>query len=440
MKRITEKKFGKKSVFTVDTIIAGDVIDTYEVNVQKDVVKVKNKEYYLVYDSEYNLISDAYDYLNHNDKRLSENTKVHSLYALRYLYIFSEIIETPIENFTRKDFIRLDHFLTGVSVNGNDFEYNILTRRKVDSVNNAFSTYREFYRYLGLDKSPILNERSFSKYTPTIANKGHVKRVEVPKFISTEEFAKIVKYIRENIKDKERRLRDECIVRIMYEGGCRIGEVLGSTLEDYVLKEVNDDEMCFVYIRNRYTDKKYQKAKTCMTIDSRKLYNNYGYETRDVGYQLTFLSIETYDLICDYIDIAHDRAYKKYRDNYDKGKADAVGEYKKSNEDNYYLFLNNRGEPLSVEGWNKELRMIFKGVGLQLDSKVKTDNLNHRFRHGFVMHLIYDLKWPREKVKVRSRHKSYASLDYYYNPTTEQLLDMKNEIQDMILDSEENDE
>lgn len=110
MKRITEKKFGKKSVFTVDTIIAGDVIDTYEVNVQKDVVKVKNKEYYLVYDSEYNLISDAYDYLNHNDKRLSENTKVHSLYALRYLYIFSEIIETPIENFTRKDFIRLDHF------------------------------------------------------------------------------------------------------------------------------------------------------------------------------------------------------------------------------------------------------------------------------------------------------------------------------------------
>lgn len=108
----------------------------------------------------------------------------------------------------------------------------------------------------------------------------------------------------------------------MYEGGCRIGEVLGSTLEDYVLKEVNDDEMCFVYIRNRYTDKKYQKAKTCMNIDSRKLYNNYGYETRDVGYQLTFLNIETYDLICDYIDVAHDRAYKKYRDNYDKGKAD----------------------------------------------------------------------------------------------------------------------
>ena len=226
----------------------------------------------------------------------------------------------------------------------------------------------------------------------------------------------------------------------MYEGGCRIGEVLGSTLEDYVLKEVNDNEMCFVYIRNRYTDKKYQKAKTCMDIDSRKRYNNYGYETRNVGYQLTFLSIETYDLICDYIDIAHDRAYKKYRDNYDKGKADAVGEYKKSNEDNYYLFLNNRGEPLSVEGWNKELRMIFKGVGLQVDSKVKKDNLNHRFRHGFVMHLIYDLKWPREKVMVRSRHKSYASLDYYYNPTTEQLLDMKNEIQDMILDLEENDE
>lgn len=83
-----------------------------------------------MYDSEHNLISDAYDYLNHNDKRLSENTKVHSLYALRYLYIFSEIIQKPIEDFTRKDFIRLDHFLTGVSTNGNTFEYDILTRLK----------------------------------------------------------------------------------------------------------------------------------------------------------------------------------------------------------------------------------------------------------------------------------------------------------------------
>ena len=55
-------------------------------------------------------------------------------------------------------------------------------------------------------------------------------------------------------------------------------------------------------------------------------------------------------------------------------------------------------------------------------------------------HLIYDLKWSREKVMIRSRHKSYSSLDAYYNPTTEQLIDMKNDIQNMILNTEESNE
>ena len=95
---------------------------------------------------------------------------------------------------------------------------------------------------------------------------------------------------------------------------------------------------------------------------------------------------------------------------------------------------------MSIEGWNKELRMIFEKVGLHVDTGVKTDNLSHRFRHGFIMHLIYDLKWSREKVMIRSRHKSYSSLDAYYNPTTEQLIDMKNDIQNMILNTEESNE
>ena len=171
--------------------------------------------------------------------------------------------------------------------------------------------------------------------------------IEVPKYISTDDFAAIIRYIRDNIHEKERKLRDECMVRIMYEGGCRLGEVLGSTLEDYVVSEVNGDDICFLYIRNRTTDKEYQNAKTCMNIHSKRDYHSDAYETKDVGYQLTFLNMDTYDLICDYIDLVHDKVYKKYRINYDNNKADAVGDYKAKNLDNYYLFLNNRGEPLS---------------------------------------------------------------------------------------------
>lgn len=437
MKRITEKKRGKKSIFIVNTVIDGDVINITEINVQVDIVKNKGEKYYLLYDSEFNLISEAYNFLNHNLKRQSVNTKMASMYALRYLYIFSEIIQKPVDRFNRNDFLRLNYFLTGVSVDGSEFEYNLLTKRGANSVNHSFSIYREYFRYLEINNSPILNQSSFSKYVPLNNNKKYHGNIEVPKFISTEEFTKIINYIRKNIKEKERRLRDECIVRIMFEGGCRIGEVLGSTLEDYVLTEVNEKEMCFLYIRNRFSDKKHQKAKTCMNVDNRKIYNNDSYKTKNIGYQITFLNIDTYDLICEYIDVAHDKAYKKHRNNYDENKADSVGEYKKGNENNYYLFLNYKGEPLSIEGWNKELRFIFQKVGLHIDSGVKKDNLNHRFRHGFIMHLIYDLKMPRELVMVRSRHKNYSSLDAYYNPTTEQILQMKNEIEDKILSKED---
>lgn len=440
MKRITEKKTGKKSIFIVENIIAGDVLDTKEINVQVDTVEVKGKNYHLIYDSKYNLISDAYDFLNHNQKKLSNNSLKSAIYALRYLYVFSELIEKTIDNFERNDFLRLNHFLSGVSADGSEYEYNLLTKRGSASINGFFSVYREFYRFLNYEDSPLLKERSFSKYIPSRNSSTGIHNVEVPKYISTDEFTKIIKYIRENIKDKERRLRDECIVRIMFEGGCRLGEVLGSTLEDYVVTEVNDDEICFVYIRNRLSDREDQNAKTCMNILSRKSYSSDVYTTNGVGYQLTFLNMDTYDLICDYIDIAHDKAYKKHKENYNSNKADAVGDYKAKNEDNYYLFLNNRGEPLSDEGWNQELRKIFKAVGIAVDSGTKKDNLSHRFRHGFIMHLIYDLKIPREQVMVRSRHRNYASLDAYYNPTTEQIVKMKTEIEDTILRLEDDDE
>lgn len=331
MKRITEKKNGKKSIFIVENIIDGTMFGSKTINVTTDTVTFKKHEYHLIYNSKYEVIEDAYNFLNHNQKRISVNTKKSAVYALRYLYVFSEIIEKSIQDFMRKDILRLSAFLSGVSADGTEIEYHLLTKRGSETINGFFSVYRELYRYLDLNDAPILAERSFAKYTPAGRRKRPMNGtdVEVPKFISEEEFERIIKYIRENTKNKEQRLRNECIVRIMYEGGCRLGEVLGSTLEDYVIREVNGDEICFLYIRNRVTDNDYQNAKTCMNIHERSNYRLPEYEVNTVGYQLTFLNMDTYDKICDYIDIAHDRAYKKYKTNYDNHAADAVSEYKK---------------------------------------------------------------------------------------------------------------
>ena len=52
---------------------------------------------------------------DHNPKRLSQNSIKASVYALRYLYIYSEVINKPVKNFDRNDFLRLNYFLSGVS-------------------------------------------------------------------------------------------------------------------------------------------------------------------------------------------------------------------------------------------------------------------------------------------------------------------------------------
>lgn len=446
MNHIIEEKIGTKSVFIIKEIIAEEVINQYTVSCHTVVVPYNNKNYPIIYDSKREVITDVYRFLNHSKKQLSKNTVTKSLYALNYLYTFAEIIKKDVKTFDHNDFVKLNYFLKGVSAQGIDMEFDLLTKRSNTSILGFFSIYRDYFRYLGLLQSALFVEDSYSKYIPatqTSAIKSitstysSIRVKEVPKYISIEEFKKIVKYIRENIEDKEIRLRDECLVRVMFEGGLRLGEALGSTLEDYVVNEVGegDDakEICYVYIRNRFTDKKFQKAKTCMNITTRRNYSNYEYAVKNVGYQLSFLSVDTYDLIDEYIDLAHEKYIKNSKEHYDTAKADAVGEYKTNRQDNYYLFLNLRGTPLSDVSWNKKLRKIFKAVGIEVNYGVKKDNLSHRFRHGFVMNLIHNLKMPKEQVKVRSRHRSDASLDVYYNPTTEQIVTMKTEIEDEIL-------
>lgn len=55
MKRIIEKKVGKKSIFTLEIVIDGTIIDSRIINVQVDTVKVKNKEYNLLYSCFYSV-------------------------------------------------------------------------------------------------------------------------------------------------------------------------------------------------------------------------------------------------------------------------------------------------------------------------------------------------------------------------------------------------
>ena len=447
MKRIREIKKGKESIFIVDEIFANEKINTYKIHIDTVINEINSTLYYSLYNSNFEIIQEAFEFLNFRNKKLSKNTNLQALYALKYLYIFSEIIEKKVPDFKYEDFQKLLYFLKGISANGTELELSLLTKRGSNTVNTFFTTYRNFYNYLNINNSPIFYNDRMNTTNNSIRNnksihysvglKSNVKNVEVPKYISPSKFKKIIEYIRNNTLNKEERLRNEAIIRIMYEGGLRLGEVLGLTLEDLVIKQINEnnddtDEICFVYIRNRISDRNFQHAKTCMKVFNKRTYESFEYNTNPVGYQLSFLNLDTYDLIDEYINIAHDRAYKNNKQNYFKFKADSVQSYKEKSKDNFYVFLNNRSTPLSDESWNTTLRKIFGAVGIDIDYKTKRNNLSHRFRHGFVMHLIHDLKLPIEQVMRRSRHTSHKGLDCYYNPTTTQLIKMKTDIEDEL--------
>ena len=71
----------------------------------------------------------------------------------------------------------------------------------------------------------------------------------------------------------------ECIIRLMYQSGLRIGEVLELTFEDIV----EDNNNYKVIIRNRFTDRTFQKAKFLMTITDRNQYRSRDYNLEWYG-------------------------------------------------------------------------------------------------------------------------------------------------------------
>jgi len=388
------------------------------------------------------VIEDAYNFLNHNRKKKSQNTTLVAANALTQLYVYLELFEKNFNEMEYEDVITLIDFLKGVSASDNDIVYKFKSNRSNKTINEIISVYREYVKFLGLRNHILLEHVNCAGLSVDFEKNAWTLRTDnkatLPKFISVEEYNEILKWIRTNIEDKERRLRDECIVRIMFELGCRLGEVLGSTVEDYCVSTYQNNgeehETGMFYIRNRFTDKKYQCAKMVMKINNRLSYHSKEYNTFKVGYEVAPFKMELYELIMEYIDLAHVNANKKFPKNYKSSEADAVGEYKQGDIKNHYVFLNRYGSAITAEGWNKELRMIFDGVGIQRDEKCRKDNLSHRFRHGFIMNLKYNKGLRNEDIMLLSRHRSTKGFSAYDNPSLEQIAAIKENIELRILD------
>lgn len=226
--------------------------------------------------------------------------------------------------------------------------------------------------------------------------------------------------------DKKFTLREELVFRLMYEYGLRIGEVLGLTFEDVI---VSDSGTYKLIIRNRVTDRPYQRAKSLVNPKSRKDYADKIYKTYGVGFQVIYLSKEIVEIIDEYIEDTRDlnflKDHKKKLDNLNfKTQADQV-DTKIEMVENQYIFINKHHfTPLTATGWNYIVHKIFDMVNLPIDENVRETNLNHRFRHGFAMRKVKEEKYTPQQLAEALRHSSTHSVQVYYNPDEEDQLNL----------------
>lgn len=437
---------------------------------------IKNVEYSILYDSNMVPIKDAFRFINYNFLNCSPNTKYQAITALRILYSFLELFDLDLKELTDDDINNLKLFLKGYSPNGKIITINLNTDRSNITINTYLAMFRRYTAFLNIENcnlhkiSPVTS-KTFMCGTDIIFEKNSYvhnesvnKSKTVPMYVSVDEYKKVLDVIA-----KEYTIREECIVRLMYEGGFRIGEVLGLTIEDVQCRLYKNEDTkevkktAFVYTRNRVTDKDYQLAKNLDKPQNRRAYITKTYKDNTGK---TPINMPLYNRIMEYIDIFHnpssynkkdedkfedtileydffdeilnpdvkeeykikkktDKSLELFNKNFKKyARADIVD--KKANtdkngfpilENNSYIFINNVGKPLNIISWNKIIREILEKSGLDVDENKRENNLNHRFRHGHAMFLVKELKYTLQEVADRLRQRNPLSAQRYFRPT-----------------------
>ena len=438
---ITERRHGNELYFEKEVAADGKSVTT-EIRYRTAVVRKGQDDYYMIYDAQMRVVSDAFGYVNFGMTAKSDNSRLKAQQALKLLFSFESIIGKRLAEFTLADIAALKCFLHGFSPKGQLYQFQTETVRSNRTVNSYLSIYRQFLSSQGIEESVLQKKRAVSvstgsEYAPTPvkmeryeANEAVSQNpfLEVPMYVSVEEFKRIISAVRAHYD-----VRDEIIIRLMFQCGLRIGEVLGLTGEDVTMEKCADKYAAVAYIRNRITDSIDQRAKTCMNVYDRKQYAGRDYNTRDYGYQTVVLPQDLYDLLNDYIEERHVKARSSCSKDryYRKAAADSV----RGEEDNYYIFLNSIGTPLHSHTWNKRLRAIMTEADIPLDYGKREHNLNHRFRHGYAMFNVQYLNCKEVDLAERMRHRSVLSVYQYYRPTVSEQIKMKAEFAESLYEA-----
>lgn len=413
----------------------------------------KDKYYFIITDITGKRIHEANLYLNQHLADAGFKKREMAFSALKVLYSYISLF-----NFYRykegfKDKSELNKFLAfleGGKQLGNAWDLDLKTTRSNKTINDYIGVYRNFYKTIFKVKDSLIHDKSIiGKYSGG-GMMGHANKVTVekyteskkvhksqkaPKYIKYNQYEKIVKLIEEKYT-----IRDLVLVKLMYDYGLRLGEAISLTLED-IGEEGSEHGTYKIILRRRLSDRPDQGKKGLMPIKSSEDYKKKAYRTEGIGYREVLIEQDMMDLLEEYIEETFDefklgRSPKKKKNLDIYAKADKVSE-REDIIDNYYLFLSSQHyTPLTQSGWNSVCRNIFLEVGISVDSESKSNNLSHRFRHGFAM-LRAKNGWSEVKIAAALRHTSTASVKKYFNPDEEDMLDLLTRQREYVKEKDE---
>ncbi len=424
---------------------------SYVVSIDGFKRKHSNYLYLLLVDSNSGVIKEVYDYLNNTESRrciggADFKKRELAFTALKLLYSYMGLFHiTNLIDINDEEINRLEAFLKGGESIGHNITFHSSTTRTESTLNKYYSVYRNYFKYFNITPN-IFNETiqirkikglgdgflAHAKRTTEekyyVSNK-EISKKETPKYISYREYLHIKEIIEE-----EYTIREEIIIDLMYKYGLRIGEVLGLTIEDI------DPISSNLILRNRVTDKPYQRAKGCIPIENASEYSSRKYTTKNQGYQLVEIEEEDLQNITEYI--INSRSPLKYQRK-DKRKSKVLANLELKNvadkvsdrEDivqNSYIFISKNGTPITNTGWNQIVKEIFNKVGIPIDVNKREDNLNHRFRHGFAMYRVLIENYDQLKLKNALRHEDLNSCKVYFRVDEKERERLAKETQELV--------
>lgn len=387
-------------------------------------VNINGFVYILLFDNNHRLLEAPYRYLNIFKSKVSIGTRLNIAYTIKIFYEFLNIYEVELNEIDYEDVVLLYNFLAGINTSNEVLKIQKhLTTHQIIINFNRLIAYIKFAHH-----KEVADVLTYSIAQLDTKNVRNLQNYNCPAFISLNQMRTIHNYILNDTSiDEITRMEYDCIYRIMFFAGLRRGEALGLTLEDFIpYKNTKGQTNYKVLIRNRVSDRRYQYAKRCMNVTDKSIYSTSDYQRENVGYQTAYISKSLYDGIEDYY-VAKAMQFQK------TGKTMPIADSIMGDKPNYYIFSNiTKPTPLNRYSLEQYTRKMFVDLGIAVDTKVRTTNLLHRFRHGYAMYLLYVKRIPKSEAKHYMRQRSDDSLNVYDNPTQEMRQEMMSKLMEGI--------